>query len=76
MLLMANLFRKWRKEAGLTQIEAADLFNVSQPYIAKWESGKIPPERCLLVNRVTGIPLHELRPDIYPKPQPNLPEVA
>jgi transcriptional regulator with XRE-family HTH domain len=75
---MANSFRKWRKAQGLTQIEAAALFKMSQPSIAKWENGHVPPEQCLLVNKVTGIPLHELRPDIYPKPKtdPHIPEVA
>ena len=70
ILRMSNVFRKWRKEvAGLTQIQAAERFDVSQPTISKWEQGKFAPEQCPQIHQVTGIPLHELRPDIYPKPQ-------
>lgn len=32
------------------------------------QAGRIPAERCLAVSQATGIPLHELRPDIYPAP--------
>lgn len=28
---------------------------------------RIPAERVHAVNRVTGIPLHELRPDLFPE---------
>ena len=34
--------------------------------VSQWKD--LPPERCLDVHKQTGIPLHELRPDIYPKP--------
>jgi DNA-binding transcriptional regulator YdaS (Cro superfamily) len=29
---------------------------------------KIPPKHCLKVSLKFGVPLHELRPDIYPAP--------
>jgi len=28
--------------------------------------GRIPPERVLGIEKVTGVPRYELRPDIYP----------
>lgn len=59
----------WRKARELTQVEAGELLGVNQPTIAKWESGKVSPGKALKVHQVTGIPLHVLRPDIYPKPQ-------
>lgn len=33
--------------------------------ICQW-GGKIPPERVLSVEKITGISRHDLRPDIYP----------
>jgi len=32
------------------------------------QSGRVPAERCQAISAVTGIPLHVLRPDIYPDP--------
>lgn len=65
---MTEQLIKWRKDAGLTQAEAGDLLGVNQPTIAKWESGQVSPGKCLLVHQKTLIPLHELRPDMYPAP--------
>jgi hypothetical protein len=33
-----------------------------------WAENGVPAERCALVEEATGIPLHELRPDIFPAP--------
>lgn len=35
--------------------------------VAKWR--RVPAERVLAVERITGIPRHVLRPDIYPPPR-------
>ena len=32
------------------------------------KTGRVPAERCLAVAEITGITLHELRPNIYPVP--------
>jgi DNA-binding transcriptional regulator YdaS (Cro superfamily) len=35
--------------------------------ITKWKHrGQIPAERVLAIEAITGVPRHELRPDIYP----------
>lgn len=39
---------------------------VSPQAISQWS--RVPVLRVLDVERVTGIPRHELRPDIYPPP--------
>jgi DNA-binding transcriptional regulator YdaS (Cro superfamily) len=36
---------------------------------AVWQWPECPPLRVLDVERATGIPRHELRPDIYPAPE-------
>ena len=32
-----------------------------------WQWKRVPAERVLAVERVTGVPRHELRPDLYPE---------
>ena len=50
-----------------SQIALAKALGLTQPAIARWiKRRRIPAERTLDVSRVTGIPVSELRPDIYP----------
>ena len=44
---------------------AAEL-GISQPAVSQWDV--VPPGRVLDVERITGIPRHRLRPDLYPLP--------
>ncbi|WP_082825933.1 transcriptional regulator [Croceicoccus estronivorus] len=46
---------------------AAD-FGVSQPTVWRWinQSKQLPAEKALLAEKLTGVPRHWLRPDIYP----------
>lgn len=49
-----------------TQQDLAHKLGISRSAIALWKrSGRIPVERCLTIERVTGISRFELRPDIY-----------
>ena len=34
--------------------------------ISQWR--KVPAERAMAVSEATGVPLHELRPDVFPAP--------
>lgn len=46
----------------------ADALDIKVQAIYEWRKyGKIPPLRVLDIERITGIPRHELRPDFYPK---------
>lgn len=58
---------------GLTKATAAlDLSNPS--IIANWRTrGRVPAERVLDVEKITGISRHDLRPDIF-GPQPEAAE--
>lgn len=64
-----NAIRKFRKDRNLTQDEAAKLLCVTKATVSRYESGerKIAPERVIEFERLTGIPRHELRPDLYPQ---------
>ena len=45
----------------------AEPLGVSIQAISQWRD--VPPLRVLAVERVTGVPRHELRPDLYPAPE-------
>jgi DNA-binding transcriptional regulator YdaS (Cro superfamily) len=50
-----------------SQKALAEALNVSTMAISKWVSiGKVPADRVLNVEKLSGISCHELRPDIYP----------
>ena len=46
----------------------ADALGVTQPTIWRWlnQSRQLPAEKVLLVEQLTGVSRHHLRPDIYP----------
>lgn len=37
---------------------------ISEQAVSQWD--EVPPLRVLAVERVSGVPRHELRPDLYP----------
>jgi DNA-binding transcriptional regulator YdaS (Cro superfamily) len=47
---------------------------VTSQAISQWR--RVPVERVLAVEAATGIPRHELRPDIYPPPSMPAPQAA
>src|SRR5688572_22926500 len=58
--------RTYRDAAGLTLEQLADRFGVNKTTVMRWEDGKVPPLRVLLIERKTGIHRSALRPDVYP----------
>jgi DNA-binding transcriptional regulator YdaS (Cro superfamily) len=52
------------RAAGIKGGVVAAQLGITHGAISQWD--KVPVERVLDVERVTGIPRHELRPDIYP----------
>ena len=64
---METAFRKYRKDAGLTQEELAAVISVRKPTISRYETGarRVPPERCRAISQAIGIPTHLLRPDLF-----------
>lgn len=59
--------KDWIEQRGLTQAEAAKLFEADQSSVSRWtsEDRKVPPRKVSHIAKVTGIPPHELRPDIF-----------
>ncbi|MCJ2051198.1 transcriptional regulator [Methylobacterium sp. J-070] len=61
---MREALRRWLDKAGGSRTVARQL-GISRQAVEQWVS--VPPTRVLDVERITGIPRHQLRPDIYPR---------
>jgi len=62
----------FRKTNGFTIDHVASLFGVDRTTIIRWEKmdPPMPPKRFEDAERITGIPRHLLRPDIFlPRPK-------
>jgi len=46
------------------QAKFARLIGVTAQAVSQWD--EVPPLRVLAVESVSGVPRHELRPDLYP----------
>lgn len=55
-----------------SQVALAKLLGISPQAITKWVNGRIPAERVLQIERLTGVSRHLLRPDIYPLEKPRI----
>ncbi len=63
---MNTVLRKAVELAG-GQTALAEKIGKTQGHVSKWlERDYIPPESVLQIELATGIPRHELRPDLYP----------
>lgn len=62
-----NLYDKAALEKAFKAIRPSHLarqIGVTPQAIAQWD--RVPVKHVLSVERITGVPRHELRPDIYP----------
>lgn len=50
--------------AGGGPVVLADLLGITSQAVSQWT--RVPIGRVLDIERITGIPRYELRPDIYP----------
>lgn len=57
------------KAGGATVLSA--LLGLERSSVSKWGArGRIPAERVPAIEQATGIPRHEIRPDLWPQPRP------
>jgi DNA-binding transcriptional regulator YdaS (Cro superfamily) len=64
--------RKWRlrlPENQQTLAAAGRLLGISEVQMHRYEAGqrRIPPTRVVEWEKITGIPRHVLRPDVFPE---------
>jgi transcriptional regulator with XRE-family HTH domain len=59
--------KTWRVGRDLSIEEAGSLVGVSGVQWHRYESGKrrVPAEKVQTISKLTGIPPHELRPDVF-----------
>ena len=59
------------KAAG-GQTKLANLINANQQNVWQWlnRDGKASAKYVVKISEATGVPCHELRPDIFPTPEP------
>lgn len=59
--------REWREAQNISAKEAGDLIGVSRVQWFRLERGsrRASPDSARRIEEVTGIPRHELRPDIW-----------
>jgi transcriptional regulator with XRE-family HTH domain len=59
-----NIFKKYRKQKGLTQIELAEILDVDRSTISKWENGENLPKvnKLVKISSILGVPVDELLP--------------
>lgn len=59
--------REWRRTNGKSLEEAGNLIGVTGVQWHRYESGarRVPGDKAIMVESVTGVSRHELRPDIF-----------
>lgn len=60
------LKRAIKSAGGLAAL--AGPLGISAQAVSQWD--EVPPLRVLAVERISGVPRHELRPDLYPAIEP------
>ncbi|KKX29215.1 helix-turn-helix transcriptional regulator [Rhizobium sp. LC145] len=59
--------KHWRTERSLSIEAAGALVGVSGVQWHRYENGtrRIPAEKAPSISKLTGVPLHEIRPDVF-----------
>lgn len=65
-LTMKNPLKRVIKDFGTARALAAAL-DITPQAVSQWK--KVPIFHVLEIEKLTGIPRHELRPDVYPVPE-------
>ena len=67
MLGMSTSLKSWRARVNRTADDVAKEAGVTLAMWSRWETGarRIPAERVIDIERITGIPRNELRPDVF-----------
>lgn len=67
MPMSEETFYQLLEDKNIRPAELARKMDLNRSSITIWARNRIPAERVLEVERITGIPRTRLRPDIYPE---------
>ena len=70
MIETRSPLRSYRKAEKRSLESLAAEFGVHKTTLLRWEESGVPVDRLGDVERATGIPRQELRPDIFVSPSP------
>ncbi|WP_325168049.1 transcriptional regulator [Pseudomonas haemolytica] len=70
MFMNSKAVEKAIRAAGSARA-LAKIQGVSAMAVSHWKIRGIPARHVISIEKATGVPRHELRPDIYPPPQPD-----
>lgn len=65
MISPLTMYRKAQKPKKLSLQSFGAMFGVNKTTVRYWERRGVPPERVLEIEKVTGIPREQLRPDVF-----------
>lgn len=70
MMTLGQKLKNWREQSGLVGNQAAEKLGISQSQWSKYELNlrNVNPSRAAALSELTGIPLHEIRPDVFSAP--------
>lgn len=50
----------------INKSKVARHFGITRQAVGEWFKSEVPPTRVIELEKITGVPRYELRPDIYP----------
>lgn len=56
------------KARDLKMVDLARKLKIDKATVTRWCQGSVPPRRAVEIERATGIPRHEIRPDLWSAP--------
>lgn len=63
-MMATNPLALFLQERGKKLSDLASSLNINKSTVSRWK--RVPAERVIEVEKATGIPREEIRPDIYP----------
>lgn len=64
---MSNtIFANLLEQRGVRRIDLARALGVDKSLVTRWAQKCVPPGRMAAVSKVLGVPVEQIRPDLFP----------